>query len=125
MEQELEKDLSTKDKQALYAGAFYPEYSTILESVVKPVLEAAEQFSDEKEVQRVAKIVEAMSGDNLFKLFENIYLPHFFAMSKTDQKLIIAAAKQRMAVATVADKTYEDFLDLYFPLNKTSDVTVN
>lgn len=130
MEEEkvLEEKISEKDKQALYMGCFYPEYTAILESIVKPVRDSAKQFSEEKEVKRLNEIVDAMSGDKLFSLFESIYLPHFFAMSKTDQKLIIASAKQRIAVATVADKTYEDFLSLYFVPEdpyKTSNVTLN
>ena len=109
-------------------GCFYPEYTVILESVIKPVCDSAKQFSEEKEIKRLNEIVDAMSGDKLFSLFESIYLPHFFAMSKADQKLIIASAKQRIAVATVADKTYEDFLSLYFVPEdpyKTSNVTLN
>lgn len=113
--------LSENDKKILFKGCFYPEYNTIINSTIKPIFDAAKEFSTVEENTRVEKcIADGATEEGLYKLFETIYLPHFEATSAANQKLVLASAKQRIAVAEIADKVYEDFLDVYFPENKGS-----
>jgi len=123
MEEESQQTISSKDKQALFEGCFYPEYNTIFEQVLKPLLEANKEFGKPEEAERLQKVVDLFEGkDKMFTQFESMYMPHFESMSKTDQKAIIAAAKQRIAVAKVADQVYEDFLDMYVPEEKSPNM---
>ena len=110
--------LSEADKQILFKGCFYPEYYEITK-YLKTIHEATKEFATEevnKQMEYYFSLVEAENG--YFTLFENIYLPNFTAKTAAEQKLILASAKQRVVVADVADKVYEDFLSLYLPAEK-------
>ena len=96
------------------------------ESVVNSRWEKKEKQGRSVKDEEHSYAVQPIQAKNgYFTLFENIYLPNFTAKTAAEQKLILASAKQRVVVADVADKVYEDFLSLYLPAEKLQKHTVN